>query len=54
MTKVSSNCSMKKGNMKQTKSVNDKAGGDAWAKLEDVTGASESVAMAEEKLEACR
>ena len=35
-------------------SVNDKAGGDAWAKMEDVTGASESMAMAEEKLEACR
>ena len=30
--------------MKQTKSVNDKAGGDAWAKMEDVAGATESMA----------
>ena len=33
MTKVSSYCSMEKGSMGQTKSVDDKAGGDTWAKM---------------------
>ena len=49
MTEVSSKFLIEKGSMEQTKSFNDKAGDDAWAKMEDVTGATERVAKGDEK-----